>query len=114
VEAHRLRKKLREFYETEGRGRPVRVSLPPGSYIPVFEHRNGASGNAEDVDDKQLSEIEDLRIEGKIEPRLPPPEAPSRRRWKWLALAVAILAGGGEASCSESPEAMRSWTAMRK
>lgn len=96
VEAHRLRKKLRDFYEAEGRGRPVQVSLPPGSYIPVFEHHNGTAGSLETGPaQKPLSEIEDLRIEGKIEPRLPPPEAPPRRRWKWLAVAVAILAAGG-------------------
>ncbi len=36
VEAHRLRKKLKEFYDSEGRDRAIRVSLPQGSYVPVF------------------------------------------------------------------------------
>ncbi|MGH9581881.1 MAG: malectin domain-containing carbohydrate-binding protein, partial [Bryobacteraceae bacterium] len=103
VEAHRLRKKLREFYEAEGRSRPVHISLPPGSYIPVFEHRKetGSDGSAaaagtalEDAAETSTG-IEDGRIEGRIEPRLPLPEAPPRRRWSWIAWAVAILAVGG-------------------
>ena len=35
VDARRLRDKLREFYE--GRSDPVLISLPKGSYVPVFE-----------------------------------------------------------------------------
>jgi hypothetical protein len=38
VEAHRLRKKLRQFYEAEGRDHDVQVELPAGSYVPVFRH----------------------------------------------------------------------------
>src|ERR1700761_3277517 len=36
VEAHRLRKKLRQFYESEGKKHPIHIELPPGSYVPVF------------------------------------------------------------------------------
>ncbi|MGD0098094.1 MAG: malectin domain-containing carbohydrate-binding protein [Terracidiphilus sp.] len=36
VEAHRLRKRLKEYYETEGRDHAVRISIPVGSYVPVF------------------------------------------------------------------------------
>ena len=39
VEIHRLRKKLKEFYETDGRNHPVQLSIPVGTYIPVFVHR---------------------------------------------------------------------------
>ena len=38
VDARRLRDKLREFYE--GRSDPVVISLPKGSYVPVFEARS--------------------------------------------------------------------------
>jgi len=37
VEAGRLRAKLRDYYESEGREDPVRLALPPGGYVPVFE-----------------------------------------------------------------------------
>jgi hypothetical protein len=36
VEAHRLRKRLQEFYAQEGCSHPIRIELPPGSYAPVF------------------------------------------------------------------------------
>src|SRR4029453_16048740 len=35
VDARRLRDKLREYYE--GRSDPVVISLPKGSYVPIFE-----------------------------------------------------------------------------
>lgn len=37
VEAARLRDKLREYYDTEGRDDPVRIELPKGSYVPQFQ-----------------------------------------------------------------------------
>src|SRR5688572_29785324 len=34
VEAHRLRKRLAEYYKTLGAQDPVELSLPPGTYAP--------------------------------------------------------------------------------
>lgn len=39
IEAGRLRDKLREYYETEGRSDPIRIDLPKGSYTPNIELR---------------------------------------------------------------------------
>jgi len=36
VEVHRLRKKLKEYYETEGTDHAVRIVIPTGRYGPVF------------------------------------------------------------------------------
>lgn len=36
VEIHRLRKKLREYYEGEGATHTLRVAIPTGCYVPVF------------------------------------------------------------------------------
>src|ERR1700689_4117378 len=36
VEAHRLRKRLRESYEAEGAGHTVRIDIPSGQYAPHF------------------------------------------------------------------------------
>ena len=36
VEAHRLRKRLSEYYETEGAGHSVRIDIPSGQYAPQF------------------------------------------------------------------------------
>lgn len=39
VEAHRLRKRLKEYYEGEGKEHEIHISIPPGSYVLVFTHR---------------------------------------------------------------------------
>lgn len=44
VEAHRLRRRLREYYETEGRDHAIRIELPPGAYVPRFVRRDMAAG----------------------------------------------------------------------
>src|SRR5271166_3922346 len=36
VEAHRLRKRLREYYEADGADHLIRIEIPPGQYAPVF------------------------------------------------------------------------------
>lgn len=36
VEAHRVRKRLREYYQQEGATHPLRLVLPQGSYVPHF------------------------------------------------------------------------------
>jgi hypothetical protein len=36
VEVHRLRRKLREYYEGEGAVHTVQIAIPAGSYTPVF------------------------------------------------------------------------------
>jgi TolB-like protein/tetratricopeptide (TPR) repeat protein len=42
MEAARLRDKLREYYATDGKGDPIHIDLPKGTYIPEIEfRRNG-------------------------------------------------------------------------
>ena len=36
VEAHRLRKKLKEIYEKDVRAQGLQISLPAGTYVPKF------------------------------------------------------------------------------
>lgn len=40
VEAHRLRKRMKEYYEGEGKDHRIHVSIPAGSYVPVFTRRS--------------------------------------------------------------------------
>lgn len=42
VEARRLRGKLAEYYDGEGREDPVRIEMPKGGYLPLFEIRHCA------------------------------------------------------------------------
>jgi hypothetical protein len=39
VTAHALRKRLEQYYRTEGAGRAIQICLPPGHYIPKFVPR---------------------------------------------------------------------------
>jgi len=36
VETHRLRKRLKVFYETEGKDHSVQLQIPAGTYVPIF------------------------------------------------------------------------------
>jgi hypothetical protein len=40
VEAQRLRRKLRQYYESHGSGDAILIELNPGNYVPVFKYRN--------------------------------------------------------------------------
>ncbi|MDP2318668.1 MAG: hypothetical protein Q8O42_04925 [Acidobacteriota bacterium] len=42
VEAGRLRSRLEEYYAADGAADPVRISLPRGAYVAVFEPRQAA------------------------------------------------------------------------
>jgi Tol biopolymer transport system component len=44
VEARRLRTKLNDYYEAEGKHDPVIIDVPKGSYIPSFQPRQRAGG----------------------------------------------------------------------
>ena len=44
VEVYRLRKRLAQFYETEGAGQSMRILIPPGQYVPEFRVHGGAAG----------------------------------------------------------------------
>jgi TolB-like protein/Tfp pilus assembly protein PilF len=71
IEAVKLRARLKEYYDNEGRNDPVRIDLPKGGYVPVFLPQ--ASG----------------------EPAAVSPQATPRRRI-WIALApLVLLAAGG-------------------
>jgi len=43
VEAGRLRRRLMEHYEGDGRDSPLRIALPRGCYVPQFSHAPGAA-----------------------------------------------------------------------
>lgn len=45
IEAARLREKLREYYEQEGRNDPVRIELRKGTYTPEIGFAQAATGN---------------------------------------------------------------------
>jgi TolB-like protein/tetratricopeptide (TPR) repeat protein len=57
TEARRLRAKLKEYYESEGKQNPVFIYFRPGSYVPVFrrnETLTGASSHEASPDNELL------------------------------------------------------------
>ena len=56
VEAHRLRKNLKEYYEGVGANNPVQIVLEPGHYVPKFVTRTQTSATAASADTAQPSE----------------------------------------------------------
>lgn len=46
VQASQLRKKLQKYFEDEGRGEPLVIELPKGSYVPVFRSRVSIAAEA--------------------------------------------------------------------
>lgn len=83
VETHRLRKRLTEFYEREGKDHTIHVTLPTGSYVPVFICRpeKPAASFAGTQDRAHVSQVA-------------PPGETARRwlvgGWKYLGLGAAI------------------------
>jgi hypothetical protein len=90
VEAHRLRKRLQEFYAQEGCSHPIRIELPPGSYAPVFRRPD-------------TFEVEPAQVETVA-------DQPHKRLWAWVAASIlcAVTAGAllyqRAVSDSEVPE----------
>ncbi len=51
VQANRLRKRLAEYYTTEGATHALRLTIPVGQYVPVFEESAGSEPSAREVSD---------------------------------------------------------------
>ncbi len=85
VEVHRLRKRLAQFYETEGSERPIRMVIAPGRYTPEFVLA-GAAGQS-------VEAAAEPTVEFPLAPvTIPEPVSiPELRRHVWLAMAGAIV-----------------------
>ena len=46
VEAGKLRVRLQKYYETDGQFDPIRIEIPKGAYVPVFQDLVGPSQEA--------------------------------------------------------------------
>ena len=88
VDTHHLRKRLKEYYETEGRGHEVVISIPSGQYVPQFVFR----GDPDTASKEAEQEPPDAGAEGS-ELAAGRPKA-WRLDWRWLIAAVALVAAG--------------------
>jgi hypothetical protein len=80
VEAHRLRRRLQEYYQREGADHAVSIVIPNGQYRPQF------------VVQPAPPEIVEARQEFTPVPTIPVPPQPPAARRRWPALSAAILA----------------------
>jgi hypothetical protein len=91
VEAHRLRKRLREYYEGEGSTHAVQIEIPPGQYAPRFIFREQPA----------LIELKELAPEQAavpVEPAIPveipngtPPKPMMSKPLLWLLTAALVI-----------------------
>jgi hypothetical protein len=90
VQAKRLRAKLKEYYETEGKSDNVLIDLPKGHYSVVFSYvRN----------DREVYPVSDIEDEVSEPPAASTPKVDKEKTWKlglipaiiMLAIAVVVL-----------------------
>jgi hypothetical protein len=96
VEVHRLRKKLREYYEREGSSHDIRLVIPTGSYAPAFvpaEKQIAATTPLAEPPDLTPVNVDPVIAPPPL-PKVEPVARPGRLSWltTLLAAVVAILA----------------------
>jgi hypothetical protein len=124
VEAHRLRKRLREYYEADGADHSIRIEIPSGQYAPRFLPW---ANPLPSLSAEALVVQDDPGLESPVRPAFPPdtptepetepaelaampadpaiPRAPVTR-WRNRAIAGALLLAGGAVAVAvwRSPE----------
>ena len=105
IEAARLREKLREYYDADGKGDPIRIDLPKGSYTPHIEFRQlGASGILPDGPDGPRAATQDQSANLAkapatiVDARLAPARSERRVRWQMVGAALVLISMLGVAS----------------
>jgi hypothetical protein len=96
VQTHRLRQKLKEYYETEGKHDPILIAIPKGHYLPTFEATaNGHHGFGQIA----AAEISTAASNGAPEPareaELQAPAQKHERIWSTLAWRRSAIAAVG-------------------
>ena len=82
VEAHRLRKRLREYYAAEGANHGVRIVIPAGQYAPTFEYQESAMAAEAAVSEPPPAEPESIAL----------PKHPWSSEIRLLPAILALLA----------------------
>lgn len=83
VEAHRLRKRLKAYYEGAGSSHALRIEIPPGHYAPQFHFQETALAVR-----KEREPLEDLQFEFTT---LSIQRGPFRRKKGYAAVGVVLL-----------------------
>jgi len=100
VEAHRLRKRLKDYYGGEGASHRVRIEIPSGQYTPRFVSAPDATDASavplpeppfEPVPARQAMPEPPLLSANAPALRLPASAPPTRNRFRWRAAALVAL-----------------------
>ena len=102
VEAHRLRKRLKEYYETEGKDHSIHISIPFGTYVPVFTHR---TNSLKDIPSPEPAETPPVPAPLAVtESSQPAPQSETLSPWRerrfWLS--AVVVAGPHGRRCRNS------------
>jgi hypothetical protein len=87
VDVHNLRKRLRQFYATEGKDHQLVIFIPAGQYTPEFIRRS-------DVHDLDRPEAVELESVGETHLVLDTGRTTSKAPPLWLVAAFAVLIAG--------------------
>lgn len=100
TEIYRLRKKLKEYYDTEGKDHRVQILIPFRTYAPEFVYRDSLTARQQsDIDELNSLPIMDpveageLQNPAKSDPieEVQPPVSSRRRKLLFVGGAVAVL-----------------------
>lgn len=111
VQTHRLRQRLREYYDSEGRHDPIVIAIPKGHYLPAFEAAGNplgtaswlsspASAMAASAEPEAAHDLQESRAEGPMggarlgSPGLRPGNGLFRRAAIACLAAAALFAAG--------------------
>jgi hypothetical protein len=101
VEAHRLRKRLRDFYEAEGASHRVRIEIPSGQYAPQFlPHTPPLASLSEvavvlPVEEPEIQAVATIPHVVSPAPSTALPLPERKREGVWIAIALAALCLAG-------------------
>jgi hypothetical protein len=87
--ARLLRKRLDEYFEQEGIDEPVRLVVPRGAYVPIFEHhaeKNRSFAAPSQIADEEPEHPSPTRLAS----GLPPVRVDRTKSWGYILLGIAI------------------------
>lgn len=91
VEAHRIRRRLEEYYNGEGASHPVHIVIPPGNYTPQFVFPAGNAAASHPGDSPAEQNKTDASELAHPDPFLRQPPRSHRRPWYVLLGSLTFV-----------------------
>lgn len=89
VQAKRLRTKLQEYYETEGKSDRILIELPKGHYKVVFSYLQ--QSDVAIFPQESVAEIKEIPADPPIKAEVIPVRPPKNDSWKIVLIATTII-----------------------